>query len=294
MWVTRWAGIQFKGINVCGQGSVFILQDITWDQRKRSNTYHQLVLGISIFDVFNSLAHIAGSLPIPSYSGIQGAMGNDATCKAAGFFIQLSLTSTYFNLCLSVFFWLTICRAWREPMFRRIRHQTLWSAGVVGAWSRVWWHSSLHVCNQLLPYPTPSFGSKLVPVYFLCSGAALDCHVGQHRLYGFGFARSLSTGAGQCALQHSSVPMDSSRLLEILVVPGGLLPHVPHHVFHLFCGRLFQGELVVYAHISLGAVARLVELWSVFCLSEAVRHSSGLQKHHEQQTRKPCFLGNCG
>lgn len=61
------------------------------------------------------------TLPTPSYTGIPGAVGNESTCAAQGFFVQLGLTSMLFNMALSVYYWLMICHRWTERKFRQIR-----------------------------------------------------------------------------------------------------------------------------------------------------------------------------
>ena len=43
------------------------------------------------------------------------------TCRVAAFFVQLSITSAYFNLGLAVYFWLVICHSKTEAYCRRIR-----------------------------------------------------------------------------------------------------------------------------------------------------------------------------
>lgn len=53
------------------------------------------MLAIAVFDIFSSAAWAFSTLPIPEYdeygdpTNIYGARGNDATCTAQGFFIQL-------------------------------------------------------------------------------------------------------------------------------------------------------------------------------------------------------------
>ena len=43
------------------------------------------------------------------------------TCRVAAFFVQLSITSAYFNLGLALYFWLVICHSKTEAYCRRIR-----------------------------------------------------------------------------------------------------------------------------------------------------------------------------
>jgi len=101
----------------------------------------QIVLGMSIFDICSSIALMFSTLPIPKYetfdhaeteegyvvppvpSGIYGAMGNEGTCKAQGFFIQLGLTSAFYNMALSIYYFLVIKYGVRES---RLQKHRLW------------------------------------------------------------------------------------------------------------------------------------------------------------------------
>lgn len=73
-------------------------------------TLSQLVLGISIFDLVGSVAWGLSTLPIPKYdeygreTPIYGAMGNDATCTAQGFLLQLNFTAVFYNISLSTYY----------------------------------------------------------------------------------------------------------------------------------------------------------------------------------------------
>jgi len=101
----------------------------------------QIVLGMSVFDLCSSAAHMFSTLPIPEYeyfniddddderrmdiepipSGIYGAKGNQATCGAQGFFLQLGYTSALYNMALSVYYLLVIKRGVRESQLQKFR-----------------------------------------------------------------------------------------------------------------------------------------------------------------------------
>lgn len=66
------------------------------DKKKRSTVYHQLVVLITIFDMCTALVFIVGAAAVEEINpetgltnGIYGAYGNDASCKASGFFYHL-------------------------------------------------------------------------------------------------------------------------------------------------------------------------------------------------------------
>ena len=65
---------------------------------------------MSIFDVVSAIAWGLTTVPIPEYNKfgdptkMYGAIGDTASCKAQGFFIQLSFTSIFYNVTLSTYY----------------------------------------------------------------------------------------------------------------------------------------------------------------------------------------------
>jgi len=81
----------------------------------RYHTYHRLLLSMSIFDVLSSCALFMSTWPIPADTPSQivyGAVGNQATCSAQGFFVQFSMGTVLYNTTLSVFYLLSIRFRW--------------------------------------------------------------------------------------------------------------------------------------------------------------------------------------
>ena len=105
------------------QGSLFIVWNVLRNTKRRSSTHHQIVLGISCFDIISSVANLLGTIPLPERSGTPGALGNADSCTALGFFAQLGQTACYFNLTLSLYSWVVICLKWTETRLRRIRYR---------------------------------------------------------------------------------------------------------------------------------------------------------------------------
>jgi len=91
-------------------GSLLIIWDIMSSKQRKRAIYSQLVLGMSIFDLIGSIAWGLSTLPIPKYNRfgmetpIYGAMGNEATCTAQGFAVQLNFTSMFYNISLSTYY----------------------------------------------------------------------------------------------------------------------------------------------------------------------------------------------
>ena len=81
---------------------------------------HELLLALCIFDILSSTAWAFGSFPIPKEAGVTGAHGNEASCTAQGFFVQLGQTGAIYNMALSILYLLTVRYGWRETRLRSI------------------------------------------------------------------------------------------------------------------------------------------------------------------------------
>lgn len=104
-------------------GASFILCDILKDATRRSTVFHQLLVGMAIFDICTAFAWVFATAPIDTEVGshVEGSAGNEASCTAQGFFIQLGFTSVFYNVSLSFYYVLVIAYSWREFQLRRIR-----------------------------------------------------------------------------------------------------------------------------------------------------------------------------
>mmetsp|Transcript_8892 Transcript_8892/g.13342 ORF Transcript_8892/g.13342 Transcript_8892/m.13342 type:complete len:362 (+) Transcript_8892:86-1171(+) len=95
-------------------GSLSITVDIIRKYRKdakKVTAYHRLILGMSFCDMVMSVAHIMATWPIPSDTpGAYAAYGNEATCNAQGFFGQFGIGSPFYNLFLTVYYYLLIVK----------------------------------------------------------------------------------------------------------------------------------------------------------------------------------------
>ena len=76
---------------------------------------------MSVFDFIGSSAMALTSLPIPEETYINGSKGNDATCKAQGFFIQMGTIACLLGVSLAVYYNLTIKRGWSPSEMARRR-----------------------------------------------------------------------------------------------------------------------------------------------------------------------------
>lgn len=73
--------------------SVWIIVEVVTTRDKLRTTYNRLLLTMSIVDVASSIGHMLGPLPAPEeYDDvIAWATGNESTCAAQGFLVQLSI-----------------------------------------------------------------------------------------------------------------------------------------------------------------------------------------------------------
>jgi hypothetical protein len=89
-WIPRVVGI-FSLI-----ATSLVLYHILRDKKKRSSVYHQLIVLIVMFDIVTALVFIVGAAAVQRMNpetgllnGVYGAYGNEASCKASGFFYHL-------------------------------------------------------------------------------------------------------------------------------------------------------------------------------------------------------------
>jgi len=88
------------------------------DRRRRlAKSNHRLMLGLSIFDCFQSAAYAITTMAVPVEYDTYGNMGNSATCAAQGFFIVLGLGVPMYNASLSILYLLTIRHGMSATIF---------------------------------------------------------------------------------------------------------------------------------------------------------------------------------
>ena len=108
-------------------GSAWIVYDSLSNKKKQVTMYHQLLVAMSTFDIIGDLAIAFSTGPIPKFDkygnpgGIYGSFGNNATCTAQGFFIQLSLITIFYNIALSCYYQLTIVHGWKEQKLQKYK-----------------------------------------------------------------------------------------------------------------------------------------------------------------------------
>ena len=103
-------------------GASYIFRDVI---KSKWTVYHGLLFAMAIFDFCTAAAWIFTTAPIPTVDEyedyVYGIMGNEATCKAQAFFIQLGVTSVFYNAALCSYYWLVIVRGWTERRLQKRR-----------------------------------------------------------------------------------------------------------------------------------------------------------------------------
>ena len=92
-------------------------------QYKQLTTMQRILIGMSILDLEASIWFFIGPWAIPVNSatsvydvddGALSPKGNSATCTAQGFFLQSGLAIPLYQVSLTAFYYLTVCRNWKE------------------------------------------------------------------------------------------------------------------------------------------------------------------------------------
>jgi len=98
-------------------GSLSIIIDIIRKYRNNNNnhksitTYHRLMLGMSLFDLCMGTNQMLNTLVMPADTpNVYGCFGTEASCIAFGFLGQLGIGSPFYNLMLSIYYYLVIVK----------------------------------------------------------------------------------------------------------------------------------------------------------------------------------------
>mmetsp|Transcript_61467 Transcript_61467/g.71822 ORF Transcript_61467/g.71822 Transcript_61467/m.71822 type:complete len:416 (+) Transcript_61467:65-1312(+) len=114
--------IAYLCLNACSSflsimGSTAIIYLICRGQQKAiSHVQNRLLLCISVIDIMNSTALGLSFIPAPNVQCSLG-IGNQSTCAAQGFFVQLGLAAPGYTMVLSIYSFISI--AYNETIARR-------------------------------------------------------------------------------------------------------------------------------------------------------------------------------
>ena len=99
-------------ISLCA--STYIVQHVLRDKKRRNLTYHRLLCGMSISDMFGSFMCFLSTWPIPRGEAFL-ASGTVQTCAAQGFFNQsAALCTPTYNISLAIYYLLVVVGGWKE------------------------------------------------------------------------------------------------------------------------------------------------------------------------------------
>ena len=103
-------------------GASYMIRDVVKSKR---TVYHGLMFAMAVFDFCTAAAWLFTTAPSPTEDDyldfVYGKMGNETTCKVQAFFIQLGVTSVFYNAALCTYYWLVIVKGWTERRLQKRR-----------------------------------------------------------------------------------------------------------------------------------------------------------------------------
>ncbi len=117
-------------LSICG--SLGIVLKVLFNESRRQNTMHRLVLGMSICDILASIWYFAGTWAIPagtmSWFGdgeieqIFWAAGDEdgVSCSFAGFFNQFAVATPLYNSTLAIYYLLIVNYGWSDRRIEKL------------------------------------------------------------------------------------------------------------------------------------------------------------------------------
>ena len=89
-------------------GSSILIRKALMAQRRQNVTYHRLLIGLSVMDIFHDIAWGLQPFLIPASDDRVWSYGSTGTCSAVGFFVQLGSSVVLYNGALAMYFLVTI------------------------------------------------------------------------------------------------------------------------------------------------------------------------------------------
>jgi len=130
--------------------------DVLIEKSRRGKVFGEIMVVLSIFDLFGSVGCALTTLPLPIEDHIAGSIGNDTSCSVQGFLIQLGTTSAYVNVALAFYYLLVIKYNWRENRLAKIK---IWlfacpiAVGLALAFSGIPYYENIMLwCNNAARY----------------------------------------------------------------------------------------------------------------------------------------------
>lgn len=148
-------------------GSSVLAVSVLRNPKKRSRSYHRLILGISLVDVLVSFFLALSTWPMPSDSGLLWAVGNETTCSMQGFFVQMYVVSSFYSVSLAVYYTVVLRYNWNEERVRRLEPYLhtlpmLWGVGtgIIGIPLKL--YNNAGVWCWIAPFPAGCVGEDCI------------------------------------------------------------------------------------------------------------------------------------
>lgn len=112
-------------LSIVGSLSLLLVILLKTKSSIRKSSYHRLLCALSVMDILTSLCMALGNVPAPEYleafiPTMEGARGNDTTCRSQAFLLLYGRSSTqFYTTALMVYFSLTICTGTTDEKFSK-------------------------------------------------------------------------------------------------------------------------------------------------------------------------------
>jgi hypothetical protein len=103
-------------------GASCIVYVILLDPKRNQNlskTYHRVLLGLTVTDIFGSIRACTSAFAMPVGAWWM-ASGNQATCELQGSLAQIAIGAALYSSCLAIYFWMTIRNFNKRTIARRV------------------------------------------------------------------------------------------------------------------------------------------------------------------------------
>lgn len=102
-------------------GSSMIISQVLQSKKNRNNSQQRLVCAMSCVDITVSTVWFLTNFFVPPWSEeVAWASGNQGTCNAQGFIVQLSIGAVYYNATLSLYYLLVIRYSFNRDSISRL------------------------------------------------------------------------------------------------------------------------------------------------------------------------------
>lgn len=118
----KWQAIAPKPFSLLSiLGSGYILQHIFRKKERRTQVYHRILIGLSIYDIIMSFTFVWGTWAVPiGTPEVYLASGTQQTCNAQAFLQQLGVATPIYTAELAIYYFLVISAGWKEERLKKI------------------------------------------------------------------------------------------------------------------------------------------------------------------------------